>query len=141
VNAEEQHHRHAVGGLALDPGQGPEALAGEALGHEGQEGGHLGVAGELVVAVLRNSSMVALLKVPPNSLARRVAAQLEDESLLGGMAVSDTVSPLAQVDMWLTAPRVGAWEGWAVGVMQTTDASSGAEWGMTTSEATEAMAE
>jgi hypothetical protein len=53
VHAEEQHDRRAVGADALDPGQGAQALAGEAFGHQRQEVGELGPVGELVVARLQ----------------------------------------------------------------------------------------
>jgi hypothetical protein len=37
VSAQEQHDRAAVGGLALDLGQGAQALAGELLREQRQE--------------------------------------------------------------------------------------------------------
>ena len=50
VDAEEQHDGQAVVGLALDLGEGLEALAGEPFGHEREEVVELGSVGELVVA-------------------------------------------------------------------------------------------
>jgi hypothetical protein len=52
VHAEEQHGGPAVAAVAFDLGEGVEALAGEALGEEGEEGGDGGFAGELVEAGL-----------------------------------------------------------------------------------------
>ena len=50
VHAEEQHGRETVVGLALDARERLEALAGEALGEDGQEVQRGGAVGELVVA-------------------------------------------------------------------------------------------
>jgi len=50
VDAQEQHGGYAIVGPPLDHRQCLEPLAGEPFGHEGEEDGDRGPAGELVVA-------------------------------------------------------------------------------------------
>jgi hypothetical protein len=83
VDAQEQHDRHPVVVLALDPGQSREALAGEALGHEGQEMGDLGPVGELVVAGREEQLDRLHRERARERLAQIRGCRLEGQALIG----------------------------------------------------------
>ena len=79
MGAQEQHGGLAVGDLALDPGQGVEALAGEPFGQQGQEVGDGCAPGELVVGGVQEPFDRFHPEVPSKSRCSRVAAVLQGE--------------------------------------------------------------